>query len=235
MSHSARLGKLEAVLTVTPMDRGSHCRDCGGLRVEEALHAHHTRALGGNRMTLEEADAVYTAFDAGEDTCRRCGELTLVAPFGSTHLVSGPPGVSSEARTAAREARGHDHGAGRRERRSLPEMRRPSARDIDAGVGGAGRSGPGGDRQPWRGRGRPKCPRCPLPPLWSADPAGPAHGRDAEVARWGAPPRGRVTPLRWATLSGNRVLDLHQAGVGYRLSVVVLDGPPRTASAILGT
>jgi hypothetical protein len=36
-----------------------------------------------------------------------------------------------------------------------------------------------------------------------------------------------MTLLRWAGLNGNRVLELHQAGQGYRLSVVVLDGPTR--------
>jgi hypothetical protein len=37
----------------------------------------------------------------------------------------------------------------------------------------------------------------------------------------------RVTLLRWAALSGNRVLELSAIPRGVRLSVVVLDGPTR--------
>jgi hypothetical protein len=77
MSHGARLGKLEAVVTVTRTDRGSHCRDCGGLTITDALWAYDTIERGSKRMTIEEAGAVFDVLGAGADSCRRCGADTL--------------------------------------------------------------------------------------------------------------------------------------------------------------
>ena len=79
MSRS-RLEKLEAVVTVTPEDPGSYCRDCGGLRIDEVMLAIDTLDRADTHsahMTADAAKAVCEALAAGKDTCRRRGAQTL--------------------------------------------------------------------------------------------------------------------------------------------------------------
>jgi hypothetical protein len=75
---AARLDRLEAAMMASPADRGSYCRNCGGLTIEDALLARNTLKKGGNRMAPDDAENVYAALDAGEPACRRCGGKTLV-------------------------------------------------------------------------------------------------------------------------------------------------------------
>jgi hypothetical protein len=64
MSHGQRLSRLEASLAARPSDRGSHCGECGGLTIEDAILADVAVA----RNDWAEVDEV----------CRRCGAQTLV-------------------------------------------------------------------------------------------------------------------------------------------------------------
>jgi hypothetical protein len=81
MSYGARLARLEDAVTVVPAaDRGSYCCDCGGLAITDYLLARSTRR-GGNRMTPEDAAAVYEGLKAGAEWCRRCGAETLAGMF----------------------------------------------------------------------------------------------------------------------------------------------------------
>jgi hypothetical protein len=61
LSH-CRLDLLESAITgkASPADRGSHCSQCGGVTIDEAIL---------DETVLDEA---------ASDHCRRCGELTLV-------------------------------------------------------------------------------------------------------------------------------------------------------------
>jgi hypothetical protein len=80
MSLTTRMGKLEAALPPARTDRGAYCRDCGGLRIDDVMLAIDTvdhANTHGAHMTAEAAKAVFDALEAGEDTCRRCGAVTL--------------------------------------------------------------------------------------------------------------------------------------------------------------
>jgi hypothetical protein len=66
------------------LDRGSYCRDCGGITIEDALVARRTTRKGGTRQTPAEAEAIYQAMAVGEDHCRRCGTETLA---GTLHAM----------------------------------------------------------------------------------------------------------------------------------------------------
>jgi hypothetical protein len=72
-----RLERLEATLTATPADRGSYCPQCGGINIEDALLVQHTLAENGAMMGRDQAEAVCSALEAAEGTCRRCGDVTL--------------------------------------------------------------------------------------------------------------------------------------------------------------
>jgi hypothetical protein len=72
-----RLERLEVTLTATPADRGSYCRDCGGVAGEEAILALHTLDSNGTLMSVDDANATFDTLAGGHATCRRCGEQTL--------------------------------------------------------------------------------------------------------------------------------------------------------------
>jgi hypothetical protein len=96
MSRGARLARLEAALPVSRTDRGAYCRDCGGLTISDAIDALDTLDRTGARMTAEAAKAVFDVLEAGKDTCRRCGAVTLAGALrdGATEdaaRVTAPP------------------------------------------------------------------------------------------------------------------------------------------------
>lgn len=57
-----RLARLESAISSSRADRGSYCRDCGGMTIDEALSLSDDEASEWEEVAM---------------VCRRCGRITL--------------------------------------------------------------------------------------------------------------------------------------------------------------
>jgi hypothetical protein len=93
MSKATRLSKLEAAFP-DPDQAGRRCRDCGGVTIDDALNARYVfkHGTGYKRgQTVEWAEAVMVAIDAGSPTCERCGAKTLHGAIADLRHVPDDP------------------------------------------------------------------------------------------------------------------------------------------------